>query len=75
MCGIWASVGLSPGPAVIDSVAHRGPDGRGWKDFTSTAGPVVLAHRRLAIIDTSAAAAQPMAWDDGRFWLTYNGEI
>ena len=75
MCGIWASIGLSPGPAVIDSVAYRGPDGRGWKDFTSSAGRVVLAHRRLAIIDTSAAAAQPMAWGDGRFWLTYNGEI
>jgi asparagine synthase (glutamine-hydrolysing) len=75
VCGIWASIGLSPAPAVIDSVAYRGPDGRGWKDFASSVGHVVLAHRRLAIIDTSAAAAQPMAWDAGRVWLTYNGEI
>jgi asparagine synthase (glutamine-hydrolysing) len=75
MCGIWASIGLSPPSSVIDSVAHRGPDGRGWKEFTSSAGPIVIAHRRLAIIDTSDAAAQPMAWRNGRFWITYNGEV
>lgn len=75
MCGIWASLGFIPAPAVIDSVAYRGPDGRGWKEFASNAGPVVLAHRRLAIIDTTDAASQPMGWRDGRFWLTYNGEV
>jgi asparagine synthase (glutamine-hydrolysing) len=75
MCGIWASLGLAPPPEVIDSVAYRGPDGRGWREFATSAGPVVLAHRRLAIIDTSDAALQPMSWRDGRFWLTYNGEV
>jgi len=38
-------------------------------------GPVGLAARRLAIIDLDARANQPMASADGRFWLTYNGEI
>ncbi len=75
MCGIWASVGPVPPEAAIDLVAHRGPDGRGWKEFTSAAGPVVLAHRRLAIIDTSDAGIQPMASSGGRRWIVHNGEI
>lgn len=36
---------------------------------------VVLAHRRLAIIDLSASGHQPMGTVDGRYWITYNGEI
>ena len=51
MCGIFFSVGFENLPAaVIDSVAHRGPDGRGWNEFMSPNGPVVMAHRRLAIV-------------------------
>lgn len=76
MCGIFFSIGfenLSAG--VIDSVAHRGPDGRGWNEFMSSNGPVVMAHRRLAIVDLSAAGHQPMSLEEGRFWITYNGEI
>lgn len=53
------------------AVAHRGPDGEGF--FRD--GPVALAHRRLAIIDLSDRAAQPMHSADGRYVLTYNGEI
>ena len=56
---------------MTDAVAHRGPDGEGqW-----TEGAVALGHRRLAIIDLSPAAAQPMQTKDGRFVVTYNGEI
>ena len=41
---------------MTDAIAHRGPDGSGqWQD-----GPCVLGHRRLAIIDLSEAASQPM---------------
>lgn len=75
MCGIWFSVGFAPDQAHIDVVAHRGPDGQGWRVFDSTAGPVALGHRRLSIIDLSDAAAQPMAYAGDRYWIVYNGEI
>jgi asparagine synthase (glutamine-hydrolysing) len=75
MCGIWFSLGLAPDPAHIDAVAHRGPDGSGWRVFESTVGPVTLGHRRLSIIDLSDAALQPMSYANGRYWIVYNGEI
>lgn len=56
-----------------DTMRHRGPDGAGiWFDVT---GRAALAHRRLSIIDLSGLAAQPMSTRDGRYTLTYNGEI
>src|SRR5471030_794268 len=59
--------------AMRDAMAHRGPDGaRLWLDADRRIG---LAHRRLSIIDLSAAAAQPMASVDGRFQIVFNGEI
>jgi len=75
MCGLFISVGFAPDVRHIEAVAHRGPDGQGWRVFESPAGPVALGHRRLSIIDLDARAAQPMATADGRWWLTYNGEI
>jgi asparagine synthase (glutamine-hydrolysing) len=75
MCGIFASVGFEPDQRCIDIVRHRGPDGQGWNVFESAMGPVCLGHRRLAIIDLDARANQPITCDDGRFWLTFNGEI
>ncbi len=57
--------------AMAERLAHRGPDGAGqWSD-----GKVTLGHRRLAVLDLSAAAAQPMAHPDGRYVLVFNGEI
>jgi asparagine synthase (glutamine-hydrolysing) len=54
-------------------LAHRGPDGSGhWYD---DAAGVALGHRRLAIIDLSSAAAQPMAGVEGRHQVVFNGEI
>lgn len=55
-----------------DKLIHRGPDGSGIKWFEDQ--QFGLAHRRLAIIDLSDAAAQPMPILD-RYWLTFNGEI
>lgn len=75
MCGIFASVGFTPDARHIDIVSHRGPDGRGWREFQSAAGPVALGHRRLSIIDLDERAAQPMSVRDERFWITFNGEI
>ncbi len=55
------------------ALAHRGPDDA---DAWATAdGCVGLAHRRLSIVDLSAAGHQPMASHSGRFMLTFNGEI
>lgn len=79
MCGILGTVDSGPPiPAedferMLDTLAHRGPDGRGVRSFDD--GGVRLGHRRLAIIDLSAAGAQPMANADGSLWLTFNGEI
>lgn len=57
--------------AMIAPLRHRGPDGEGsWSD-----GRAGLAHARLAVIDLSPAAHQPMASADGSVWIAYNGEI
>ena len=78
MCGIAGLINLKGEPVLrpvlkgmTDAIAHRGPDGEGqWVE-----GNVGLGHRRLAVIDLSPAAAQPMVSADQRFVLTYNGEI
>lgn len=55
------------------TIAHRGPDGNGlWQDPDV---PLVLAHRRLSVIDLSTDGAQPMASPNGRYQITFNGEI
>ena len=82
--------GLSPDMLRIarDGLAHRGPDDFGF--FCMRGGDRrltrdvreflpgtrrLLVHRRLSILDLSAAGWQPMATDDGRYLLTFNGEI
>ncbi len=73
---IFFSIGFENLPdSVIDSVIHRGPDGRGWNEFSSPKGPVLMAHRRLSIIDLSQDGHQPMSTNERRYWITYNGEI
>ena len=57
---------------MTSALAHRGPDGEAhWQDDS---GHVLLGHRRLAIIDRSPAAAQPMHYLD-RYTIIHNGEI
>jgi asparagine synthase (glutamine-hydrolysing) len=50
---------------------HRGPDGEGFYDSVGAS----LGHCRLAIIDLSETGHQPMPDSEGRFWITFNGEI
>jgi asparagine synthase (glutamine-hydrolysing) len=76
MCGIFAALqtklkwDLHTLNAVLDSLKHRGPDGRGaWND-----DHIFLGHRRLAIIDLFSGA-QPMLSHDERYAITFNGEI
>ena len=78
MCGIAGIFEFGRG-AVADArlldrmtelIAHRGPDDSGLV----LRGSVGLGHRRLSIIDLSAAGHQPMASEDGAVWITYNGE-
>lgn len=78
MCGI-VGVFNTKGSAVekkylqqmTDAITHRGPDGEGfyWDNYLG------FGHRRLAVIDLSSAAHQPMVSVDKQYAITYNGEI
>jgi asparagine synthase (glutamine-hydrolysing) len=76
MCGVLASIAEMPVAAprfqaALDLLAHRGPDGEGvWAH-----DGIQLGHRRLAIIDLSASAAQPMHDRSTDVVISYNGEI
>lgn len=58
---------------MTETIAHRGPDGEGF--WLSSSGNAGLGHRRLAIIDLTDKARQPMSYRNGRYRLTFNGEI
>lgn len=59
--------------AMGDTISHRGPDSSGvWSERESGVG---LVHRRLAIVDLTAAGHQPMLAPGGRYVLVFNGEI
>lgn len=75
MCGICGHVGPTaqeaPIAAMTATLAHRGPDDRGWW----TGAEACLGHTRLAVIDLTGAAHQPMQTADGRLTIVFNGEI
>ena len=78
MCGLAGEMRFDGGPADVaaverccESLARRGPDGSGlW-----ARGPVALGHRRLSIIDLSAAGSQPMVDPAAGLTVVFNGCI
>ena len=80
MCGIAGTLSFGEFRVTADYVTrmretlvHRGPDGAGtWVDDD---GRIGLGARRLAILDLSEAAEQPLANEDGKVRIAYNGEI
>ena len=82
MCGLvgfWNPAGLQAQPAkqlvaaLAERLVHRGPDDQGvWVDG---AAGIALGHRRLAVIDLSAAGHQPMTSGSDRYVIAFNGEI
>jgi len=79
VCGIAGKVlfdAAAPAPvelvaAMTAALAHRGPDGQGL----ASQGPAAFGHRRLSIVDLSAAGAQPMLREGGELMAVINGEL
>ena len=84
MCGIagWVGNNKKSGAStekvrvinkILDDQAYRGPDARGiWEDDSKKA---VFGHNRLSIVELSEAGSQPMISNDGRWVISYNGEL
>lgn len=78
MCGIVCVLNTDGAPAssstvhqMSERILHRGPDGSGhW-----TKDNVAMGHRRLSIIDLTDGGSQPMQTQDGRYTISYNGEV
>jgi asparagine synthase (glutamine-hydrolysing) len=83
VCGVSGVMVLNrqhPGQPAIDiasamaeTMVHRGPDSSGT--WCSEEGDLAFGHRRLAIVDLTPAGHQPMSSADGRWTITYNGEL
>ena len=55
----------------LDSIKHRGPDGQRIVEKNE----ITMGFARLSIVDLSEAGMQPMCDDEGKIWITFNGEI
>jgi asparagine synthase (glutamine-hydrolysing) len=81
MCGIYGYLSRrEPIDAELlrrmgETLVHRGPDDEGEHIESRAGSSIALGHKRLSIVDLSAAARQPMSNEDGTVWLTCNGEI
>ena len=82
MCGLAGVLGQDPVAlareqvkGMLHALRHRGPDGEGSLERGIGGASLVLGHRRLAIIDRSPAASQPMSSADGTLHLLLNGEL
>src|SRR6185369_11085183 len=81
MCGIAGLISADPErriESMLNRIEHRGRDDHGvWTSppTSHTGQSVCFGHRRLSIIDTSSGGHQPMLSADGRFVVTFNGEL
>lgn len=79
MCGLLGMIANDPAPLEPEELravmGHRGPDGVGVRTVSMAGKTAVLGHVRLSILDVSEAGAQPMASQNGRWLVSYNGEI
>src|ERR1044071_320154 len=79
ICGVYEYGASEPGvnaeliSRMRDTMTHRGPDDAGV--YVTEDRRVGLGNRRLAIVDLSPAGHNPMPNEDGRVWITFNGEI
>jgi len=77
VCGIAGCYQQADGPKLVDvmteRIAHRGPDANGTWNHENDRVSIQLGHRRLSIIDVSAAADQPLS--KRGLTLVYNGEL
>jgi asparagine synthase (glutamine-hydrolysing) len=78
ICGVWNYADAAPVDRglvarMVAALRHRGPDDDGTH-FDDAAG-LALGFRRLAVVDLTPAARQPMCNEDGSLWLVANGEI
>jgi asparagine synthase (glutamine-hydrolysing) len=81
MCGIAGVLSVTPREPSLEApvntmrqaLRHRGPDDDGsWR---SRDGHAIFAHTRLAVLDLTPAGHQPMSTPDGRYTISFNGEI
>jgi asparagine synthase (glutamine-hydrolysing) len=79
MCGIIGSIANHTDQTILikllQELSHRGPDDQGEQLLSVAGKSVWLGQTRLAILDLSEAGHQPMQSRDGRWWVSYNGEI
>jgi len=82
VCGIAGHTSLEPIPPELvsqlatrmsNTMVHRGPDDAGF--WNAPDYRTFLVHRRLSVIDLSGMGRNPMAWEEGRLRITYNGEV
>ena len=77
MCGILgaynSTININKFKESLNLLSHRGPDNQDV--FIDNLSNLILGHNRLAIIDLSDKANQPFTSEDGRYTITYNGEI
>lgn len=80
MCGIAGILSTTSMESIATSIrgaqtalSHRGPDDQGI--YLTPDRKTALTHTRLSILDLTSAGHQPMSIEDGRYWITFNGEI